>query len=292
MSICECGKNNCILKSVSSLDSYRNRTIAKTHIKEPTCACCLNQKKIHESRESYMIPIKPPNFKVNIRSSKCQLAKQLIDCEIFHDDISSANRKFARKLAYCEEAFDRETVQNLKLKELVSKNLKQLNDKDKTIQQHAEREKDDKTEIKSLKRMIEKLKKCIVNDTDSNKDDDENDETDQNDDETGENEPNENDNNYNNFNNSNNDKIIDEKDEPNEENKAIDILKTFQKLKNYLVEHDISLKNLCYRNNMTNKRRIFNRFIQLKLNRNDIAHPECDENIKNDNEFFNLLNDY
>lgn len=257
MSYCACNKNNCILKNNTVYQSYKAKKAIKEHIPDEICECCVNKKAAFKFRESSFLKIDRPKVDILLNESKCNLVKKLIRLDLFVDELSSINQVLVKDELELQKAFDREVVNNLKLKEILNKNFVLLKENKQQIDKLNNTENELRNENKKLKKRIKQLEKLIVQ-SDNEEIDDEIEE-----------------------------EIDDEIEE--EEEDGIDVLLKYQKIKDYLVKNDISLSRLCFRNTKYDKKKIFNKFINLKIRRLNTAHPVVDKPLENDDEFINLL---
>jgi hypothetical protein len=288
---CDCGKGSCVLKSRSVWDKYEDEAILnhKMGIKKEKCPCC-NPRTEHSRENYFTVDVVELDFKIN--SSKCELVKKLLKFRFHTMDALTANDKAYKKLAKCEKAFDNETARNLKLKELVKKNLFEIQELNAEIAKLKDIAKGRTRSIRNLKKQFKKLKLCIV-DSDAESDAEAEDmeaedmeanmEANMEADEESDTE-------------ADDTKADEEPDTEADDTKAdntnhqFEVIGRYQQIKNFMVKRSLSLSALCYRNNIVGdaKNEIYEKFIRLKLKRLDLCHPYVPD-LENDELFINSI---
>jgi hypothetical protein len=260
MKYCDCGDEySCILRTAETYKAYLNNERLKN---ETSCDCSCSDHNIFWSRnnKSSRVNIK---FGVDANKPKCEIVKDAIRMEAEMSNTLKHNNRFGEAHRKREEAFDVEVERNLKMKELCKKNLVEIANLRKEIEKMKNNNREKNAEIRKLKKENKNLKLCIVDDND-----------------------NDNDSCLATGINDNDDKIIIEPIERKTEN-GLSIIATYQRIKNYCVQNNISLSAICKRNNVI-KHTIYSKFLTLKLNRLQFAHPDVPD-IKDDKEFLTVL---
>lgn len=260
---CPCRKNNCILKNDATYRRYfdKEELMFKTgHTKG--CVCCSDFKEYRE----IMIQVEPVNLNVNPTQSKCRIIKHLITRTNKIRELSKVNRSMFSRFEAVQQAYDTETVRNLKLKELL---YTLLAEKKKMIEERSllkEQKKELRRENTRLKKLNKKMILTIAQDeyVDNDNDDDLD--------------------------------VYDCIEElPGAKSQTDDfdlsILLKYETLKAYMNKQNVGLGHICSRNdiNESEKVRIYKAFVTKKLNRIAIAHPVVEQEILNDKEFLEYV---
>ena len=257
---CTCGKSGCILKTHSDYNRYSELQRVKFNTEQRGCVGCEKFTSYRETTASH----ERVNVDVEPRLHKCRLVKKMLCMAyVVKKGIKINNSMFAQheKLVL---AFDKEVIINLKLKEALSKDLRGTIEMKKEILHFRNSEKDKDREIRMLKKQNKQLKLAIVGD-DSNID------SDTSDADTIE-------------------EIID--DVPidttiNDADDRLQIIKDYQSIKNYMCDTNQSLSNICNNQNLFGRDRneLYISFVNTKLKRLNICHPEIYCPIESDFKF-------
>lgn len=266
---CNCGSQICILRSDKSFNQYSDIQQTSYEAEQSgVCLCCSDFKKFREN----VVTSRKIDHSVEPRKHKCRLVKKMIGMKYAIKEILKINNSMFSKHSELETAFDKEVVKNLKIVELLTKNLHEITALNKTIQKMKTLDTDKNREIKQLKKLNKQLKLAIIDDDDKDSLDDDIDEQIE----------------CGNISNRSDLSYIDDTantDDP------LDIILTYQSIKDYLTNSNQSLSTLCYNNNIfgTEKNKIFSEFLDKKLKRIDICHPEVKESLKNDYELIEAI---
>jgi hypothetical protein len=272
---CNCDKKNCILASDNTYNKYLNKQklIFESGYKTGcNCICCCPT---NINRENATTTIRV-NFNFNIKNPKCRIIKKLIKNQFELRDTIKENEKFYKHFTKINSAFERETVINLKLKNAMCKNLKEITNLKKEIKSNLLIDKMKNADIRKLKKDIRNFKKCIIQNVpdenlNNSDDDDDNDNDDDDDDDDDDNDN-------------------DDNDDNDDDNNNDGTLYKYQQIKNYLCKNHMSISRLCRIQKIRGyaKNQIHKAFIKLQIDRVKIAHPQT-ANINSNRDLINTI---
>lgn len=256
--MCDCGQNDCILKSRKTYNKYFEQQKTEHLIKGEDggiCDCCLETTFYRHSKEKTKLVSKvPPKWK----NHACDHAKQSIKYYFLVDSIMEINQGYHLRHEKQAKMMDEAEVDIIKLKQLYRKSLASSEKLQNDIKKEQTQIKDLRAELRQLKKENKKIKYALICESDEEED------------EAGETIP----------------PLITKPTNPESD---VEILYRYQRIKDYLVAHELSITRLCRRLGMEQQRTfVCERFIDLKVDRINIAHPEA-EPITTDQECIALI---
>jgi uncharacterized coiled-coil protein SlyX len=271
---CQCKKINCILKNKRVFEEFRNKTLLEKQYAK--CSCCEEQDS-YTTKHSYVKNIFSPLEKTIYGKSTCFIAKEYMKLRYFLKELSDVNINYSTKFSEHDLLLDEISIENSKIKSILTKQIYINNEQKKEIQQLSTTVTDNTIERKKLKKQIKCLEKSISKMKFDDKQDSDSDESIE--------------------------EVIvykeiieevivykeiEEKKKKKKENNEIEIILKYQTLKNYMIFNNVSLSQICKRMNIEIPR-MLRIFFTLKYIRNDIAHPNINNPITSDKDFIKFL---
>lgn len=252
---CNCDKKTCLIKT-RKFNKFINKYKLQLNLNEDT---------IYKNNDSCLGRIdafEDCDYNIFNKSNICDIIKDYIYLNESYKvvkDINKGNLEFFNKQLKQDDKLNKDYA---KLRILMTKALNENNiiqEKNKKLETKL---KDRNNEIKQLKSKNKKLELLISNMNFKEPEPDD----------------------Y-----SDSDDISDD-EEISDNHPTANTLIKYEKIKQYMISKQISLTKLCRINNR-NTISFRKRFLKLQLDRLNIAHPEIDNPIINDDEFFEILDD-
>lgn len=263
---CRCNKTNCILKSFRIFDQYRN----KKELSQVVHHDDATDRKIYFRERT--ICIDRFNTDIKINGPKCSIIKHLLRATNHINDTTHTNNDLYKDWCKLSTAFDSEVIRGKKCIELATKNITEVANLQKQIIYYQNIERDKNAEIRKLKKANNRLSTALINVNDVSDVNDVNDVRDVSDDE-----------NY----------IIDSPSDGEDIKDTLDVIYTYQNIRDYMDANNISLDDVCRRNGIIgfNRRDLYNAYLNKKLRRIEICHPNISDidRIENDDDFINVI---
>jgi hypothetical protein len=259
--MCDCGKSTCILKSDSTFKFFEDnkRLLFESNHGEckkgGPCRCAT----VYTDYSNSQTSVSNVDFDFDINGSKCKMVKQMISMKYDMKRILQTNRAFFNNQDKLNKQVNLFSETNKKIKNSFTNALNDLMETKRTICKTKIQLFDARYEVQILKKKNKQLEKLLIDDSDSDDNDEDDDEsTDSNDD---------------------NQLVVNvepiaqtvvSKDDDKQ------ILTKYQQLVKYMDNYKISLSGIIRRNNISGDVRnsIYQKFINLRIDRNEIAHPE------------------
>jgi hypothetical protein len=276
--MCDCGKSTCILKDLSTYKIYEDRQVF-----EHAVIAAGEQYTTSRNTTTEVLNV---NYKFNIWGSKCSIVKQMLRLTLTNIQTINANNINVGQILESGTRTDKAIEDLLKMKQLYKKLLSTAGKAKQHIQVIKTENKELLHRVKILKSEAKRLRYIVLSDIDEEVEEligkpaIEQPTTEQGTTAVENEAPGE--------------EAKTTNEAHNEESKEKDPLLKLQRIREYLKNNQLTLAGLCRINcvPMDVKRTIYNKYIDLKYDRNKVAHPKVKEPIQSDEELFRLLIDW